>query len=164
MTSTATPVASAGFGGMGGDGAGGFQDLFNDVFGDFLWGTRGRSRDPKKQRGADLRYTLNVTYEEAASGTEKQVNFMRNRPCGTCHGSGSRSGEGSAACAQCAGSGEAHFQQGFFAVSRPCPQCHGEGTIIKKPLRSLQGPKRTVPTPTKLAVSVPARRLILAKD
>jgi molecular chaperone DnaJ len=148
-------ATSGGFGGMGGDTAGGFQDLFNDVFGDFFGGSRGRSRDPKKQRGADLRYTLNITFEEAAGGTEKQVNFMRNRPCGTCHGSGSRSAEGSAACVQCAGSGEVHFQQGFFAVSRPCPQCHGEGTIIKNPCGVCKGQK-TVPTPTKLAVSVPA--------
>jgi molecular chaperone DnaJ len=142
------------FGGMGGEYTGSFQDLFNDVFGDFFGGGR-RPRDPRKQRGADLRYTLNVTFEEAASGCEKQINYMRNRQCTTCHGTGSKSGEAPTACSQCAGSGEIHFQQGFFAVSRPCPQCHGEGTQIKNPCSVCKG-NRLVPTPTKLAVSVPA--------
>jgi molecular chaperone DnaJ len=150
-------MGAGGFGGGGDFGGGGsFQDLFNDVFGDFFGGGgRGRTRDPHKQRGADLRYTLNITYEEAASGCEKQISFMRNRSCGTCKGSGSKSGEGATTCPQCAGAGEVHFQQGFFAVSRPCPQCHGEGTIVKNPCTVCKG-QRVVPTPTKLAVSVPA--------
>ncbi len=140
------------FGGMGD--AGSFQDLFNDVFGDFFGGGRGRSRDPRKQKGADLRYTLTVTYEEAGSGCEKQINFMRNRSCSSCKGTGSKSGEGPSPCVQCAGSGEVHFQQGFFAVSRPCPQCNGEGSVIKNPCSQCKG-QRTIPAPTKLSVSVP---------
>ena len=142
-----------GFGGQGQEFNGSFQDLFNDVFGDFFGGRRGR--DPRKQRGADLRYTLNVTFEEAGSGTEKQVSFMRNRPCGTCKGTGGKAGEVPTTCGQCNGVGEVHFQQGFFAVSRPCPTCNGEGTIIKNPCPVCRGNKM-VPTPTKLAVSVPA--------
>ena len=109
----------------------------------------------RKQRGADLRYTLNISFEEAGSGVEKQINFMRNRNCATCKGTGSKSGEPPAPCIQCSGSGEVHFQQGFFAVSRPCPQCHGEGTTIKNPCQVCRG-QRFVPTPTKLSVSVPA--------
>ncbi len=143
----------AGFGSTAG--AGGFQDLFNDVFGDFFGGQRGRSRDPKRQRGADLRYSLNITFEEAGSGVEKQINFMRNRSCNTCKGTGSKSGEEPGMCNQCGGSGEVRFQQGFFAVSRPCPQCQGEGTVIKNPCSVCRG-ARLVSTPTKLEVSVPA--------
>jgi molecular chaperone DnaJ len=154
--------AGAGYGGFGGfsgrgqEFSGGFQDLFNDVFGDiFGGGRRGSGRDPRKQRGADLRYTLNISFEDAGSGTEKQINFMRNRGCGTCKGTGSKSGEAPIPCVQCSGSGEVHFQQGFFAVSRPCPQCNGEGMTIKNPCQVCRG-QRFVPTPTKLAVSVPA--------
>lgn len=153
--------AASGAGGFGGGGgyeynSGGFQDLFNDVFGDFFGGQRGgRSRDPRKQRGADLRYTLTVSFEDAGVGCEKQISFMRNRSCTTCKGSGSKSGETPTPCVQCGGAGEVRFQQGFFAVSRPCPQCHGEGTVIKNPCNTCRG-ARVVQTPTKLAVSVPA--------
>jgi molecular chaperone DnaJ len=149
-----------GFGGGGGfsgdfAGAGSFQDIFNDVFGDFFGGRSRGGQERRRQRGADLRYTLTVTFEEAAVGTEKQINFMRHRACTTCKGTGSKSGEAPVTCTQCSGSGEVHFQQGFFAVSRPCPQCQGEGTIIKNPCSVCRG-SRLVQTPTKLAVSVPA--------
>lgn len=151
-------ASQAGFGGnpfgAGGEG-GSFQDLFNDVFGDFFGGARGRTRDPQKQRGPDLRYTLNVTFEEAATGCEKQINFMRNRPCTTCKGSGSKSGEGPAVCTQCNGVGEVRFQQGFFAVSRTCPQCQGEGAIIKNPCGTCKG-TRVVSSGARLSVNVPA--------
>lgn len=151
--------AASGAGGFGGagfsEGAGGFQDLFNDVFGDFFGGQRGKSRDPRQQRGADLRYSLNIMFEEAGSGCEKQINFMRNRACATCKGLGSKTGEAPVTCTECHGAGEVRFQQGFFAVARPCPKCDGEGTIIKNPCQTCKGSK-LVPTPTKLEVSVPA--------
>jgi molecular chaperone DnaJ len=145
--------------GSGAENYGSFQDLFNDVFGDFFGaGGRsggGRSRDPRQQKGADLRYTLNITFEEAATGCEKKISFMRNRACTTCKGSGSKSGEAPVTCTECQGAGEVRFQQGFFAVSRPCPKCHGEGTMIKNPCHVCHG-ARTVQTPSKLEVSVPA--------
>lgn len=151
--------AQGGFGGGGFGGAGGqsgFQDIFNDVFGDFFGGTRGgRSRDPGHQRGADLRYTLTVSMEDAAKGCEKQISFMRNRSCKTCKGTGSRTQETPTSCSQCNGTGEVRFQQGFFAVTRTCPQCNGEGVQIKNPCRTCHG-SRLVSTPAKLAVSVPA--------
>jgi molecular chaperone DnaJ len=148
---------AGGFGGSPfGEGAGGFQDLFNDVFGDFFGGQRGsRSRESRQQRGADLRYTLNISFEEAATGSEKQISFMRNRSCTQCKGSGSKSGDAPSTCPECQGAGEVRFQQGFFAVSRPCPKCHGEGSVIKNPCGTCRG-ARVVQTPTKLEVSVPA--------
>lgn len=152
---------AGGFGGGGPFGGGGenygsFQDLFNDVFGDFFGGQRGgRSRETRQPRGADLRYTLNITFEEAATGCEKQISFMRNRPCTACKGAGSKIGESPITCPECQGAGEVRFQQGFFAVSRPCPQCQGEGTIIKNPCITCRGAK-VVQTPSKLEVSVPA--------
>lgn len=145
-----------GFGGFGGDSAH-FQDLFTEVFGDiFGAGPRGgRTRERGKQRGADLRYTLTVSFEEAATGTEKLINFMRNKPCGTCKGTGSKSGTGRQNCPQCHGSGEQRFQQGFFAVSRPCSNCHGSGSIIKDPCGTCHG-EAVVQAAAKLAVNVPA--------
>lgn len=145
-----------GFSGFGGD-ATNFQDLFNDVFGDIFGGSqRGRTRERSgKSRGADLRYTLNVSFEEAAQGCEKTINFMRNKPCGHCKGSGSKSGTGKTSCPQCQGSGEMRFQQGFFAVSRPCSNCHGSGFVIKDPCGTCHG-EGVGQTPSKLAVTVPA--------
>ncbi|MCC6276913.1 MAG: molecular chaperone DnaJ [Oligoflexia bacterium] len=156
-------AGAQGFGGGAGQGFGGFgegasfQDIFNDVFGDFFGGggPRGRGGHDRRQRGADLRYTMSVTFEEAALGCEKQISFMRHRPCQTCKGMGTKNGEAPTACGQCGGSGEVRFQQGFFAVSRPCPQCHGEGSVIKNPCPSCRG-ERAVQAPAKLAVTVPA--------
>jgi molecular chaperone DnaJ len=141
-------------GGFGGGGAGGFQDIFSDVFGEFFGGGRQRSRD-SRQRGSDLRYTLNLNFEEAATGIEKQINFMRQRECTTCKGTGAKDGAQPTPCVQCAGSGEVRFQQGFFAVSRPCDRCHGEGTVIKNPCATCKGHRQTS-TAAKLAVTVPA--------
>jgi molecular chaperone DnaJ len=151
-------AGAQGFGGgspFGGEG-GSFQDIFNDVFGDFFGGGGGRQRSSNsRSRGADLRYTLSITFEEAATGCEKQISFMRNRPCQTCKGNGTKNGEAPITCLQCAGSGEVRFQQGFFAVARPCPQCHGEGTVIKNPCGTCRG-DRVIQAPAKLSVSVPA--------
>ncbi|MBK9293742.1 MAG: molecular chaperone DnaJ [Oligoflexia bacterium] len=144
-----------GFGGFGD--AGSFQDIFNDVFGDFFGASSGarRSRSREKPRGADLRYTLNVSFEEAATGCEKQINFMRNKGCTTCKGTGSKSGTGKVKCSQCNGLGEVRFQQGFFAVSRPCPQCQGSGQIIKDPCGTCKG-QGVTQAASKLSVTVPA--------
>lgn len=150
--------ANFGGGGPGGFGdAGSFQDIFNDVFGDFFNQGRGggRSRERGKPRGSDLRYTLNVSFEDAAAGCEKQINFMRNKTCTTCKGSGSKSGTGRTTCSQCGGMGEVRFQQGFFAVSRPCPACDGQGSVIKDPCGPCRG-NGVVQTASKLSVTVPA--------
>ncbi len=152
-------MGGGGFGGQGfGGDAGGFQDLFNDVFGDIFGGGQrggGGRRERGKPRGADLRYTLNVSFEEAAIGSEKQINFMRNKSCNTCKGSGSKSGSGRTTCTQCHGQGEVRFQQGFFAVSRPCTHCGGSGQIIKDPCNTCHG-EGVVQSASKLSVSVPA--------
>lgn len=152
----AGPGGFGGFSGFSGD-ASSFQDLFNDVFGDIFGGGggRGRSRDGGRSRGADLRYTLSVTYEEAATGCEKQINFMKNKTCGTCKGTGSKSASSRTKCTQCQGRGEIRFQQGFFAVSRPCNACDGSGEVIKDPCGTCRG-EGVVQAASKLAVNVPA--------
>jgi len=154
-----------GFGGFGGGfgagagagGAGSFQDVFTEMFGDFFGG-RGAGRGAggqRKTRGADLRYTLNISFEEAAAGAEKQISFMRQRTCQTCKGTGSKTNETLSPCQQCGGLGEVRFQQGFFAVARPCPVCHGEGTVVKNPCGTCHG-QGVNQQASKLAVSVPA--------
>lgn len=150
--------ASQGFGGgqgFGGFEGGGFQDIFSDVFGEFFGGggRGGRSRGGAR-RGADLRYTLNITFEEAAAGCEKEISFMRNRSCDTCKGTGSKDSK-ITTCSQCNGTGEVRYQQGFFALARTCQQCNGEGSVIKNPCSACKGQK-TTSSPAKLSVSIPA--------
>lgn len=129
-----------------------FQDLFGDLFGDVF--STGQN-DPKNQKGSHLRYTINIDLEEAATGTEKKISFMRLRACTTCRGSGTRAGEPAPPCPSCHGQGVVRVNQGFFATSQPCPTCKGFGSIIKNPCTQCRG-DRFVPTPAKLAVTIPA--------
>jgi molecular chaperone DnaJ len=129
-----------------------FQDLFSDVFGDIF--STGRE-EPRQTRGSHLRYTVQIELEEAATGTEKTISFMRSRPCTACNGTGSRGGDPSPPCPACAGQGTVRVNQGFFATSQVCPQCKGAGTIIRNPCTKCRG-ERVTPQPAKLAVAIPA--------
>lgn len=115
----------------------GFEDLFGDIFGEFL-GT-GTTRRRTRTRGEDLRYNLEISFEEAAFGTEKKIKVPRQSLCGTCHGTKSRPGSAPGTCPICRGRGQISFQQGFFSVSRTCSQCRGEGTIISDPCGACNG-------------------------
>jgi len=129
----------------------GFEDIFGGIFGDFFGG--GRRGGP--ERGSDLRYDLEITFEESAKGVETTIKVPRLESCESCHGSGSAPGSTPAACPQCQGRGEQRFQQGFFTVARTCGRCHGKGRIITKPCLTCKGNGR-VQQERKLTVKIPA--------
>jgi len=129
---------------------GGLGDIFG--FGDLLGGGRRRGGP---QRGADLRYDLEITFEEAARGAETAVQIPRQENCETCHGSGAAPGSSPTVCQQCRGQGQVRFQQGFFTVARTCPQCRGAGKVITKPCQACRGAGR-VAHERKITVKIPA--------
>jgi molecular chaperone DnaJ len=129
---------------------GGLGDIFG--FGDLFGGGRRRGGP---QRGADLRYDLEITFEEAARGAETAVQIPRQENCETCHGSGAAPGSSPTVCQQCRGQGQVRFQQGFFTVARTCPQCRGAGKVITKPCQACRGAGR-VAHDRKITVKIPA--------
>lgn len=146
------PQGPGGFGGF--DFTQGFEEVFSDIFGDFFGTGRGRSRS-RSRRGDDLRYDLEVEFEEAARGTEKVVKFQRLTTCEACNGSRARGGsEGARTCPNCRGTGQVRTQQGFFSISTTCGQCRGEGMIIADPCPKCQGQGR-VRKPVSLSVKIP---------
>lgn len=140
--------AAGGFGFSGDN----FSDIFSDVFGDIFGGGRRRSQ---AQRGADLRYNLELTLEEAVAGTEAKIRVPTWITCSECGGSGARKGSGPVTCSTCQGHGAIRMQQGFFSVQQTCPACRGTGKQIKDPCRSCQGHGRIQDTKT-LSVKIPA--------
>jgi len=134
------PQGQGPFGGF--DFSQGFEEVFSDIFGDFFGTGRGRARS-RSRRGDDLRYDLEVEFEEAARGAEKVVRFQRLTLCESCNGSRARGGSpGARQCPNCRGSGQVRTQQGFFSISTTCSQCRGEGTIISDPCPKCQGQGR----------------------
>jgi molecular chaperone DnaJ len=115
-------------------------DFFGFGFGDMFGGGRRRSA---RQPGADLRYELHLTLEEAAFGLERTLEIPRLEMCESCTGSGSRDGAAPGTCSACGGRGQVRFSQGFFTVARTCPQCRGEGTVISDPCSECHGQGRT---------------------
>ncbi|HYB91667.1 MAG TPA: molecular chaperone DnaJ [Candidatus Binataceae bacterium] len=134
------PQGAGPFGGF--DFTQGFEEVFSDIFGDFFGTGRGRTRS-RTRRGDDLRYDLEVEFDEAARGAEKVVRFQRLTQCDECHGTRARTG-GSAArqCPNCRGTGQVRTQQGFFSISTTCGQCRGEGMVISDPCPKCQGQGR----------------------
>lgn len=118
--------AGAGFGGAG------FADAFGDIFGDIFGGGRGGQRS-NVYRGADLRYNMEISLEDAAKGTETKIRIPVMAQCETCHGSGARPGTSPITCTTCGGHGQVRMQQGFFSVQQTCPKCHGTGKMVKDP-------------------------------
>src|SRR6266851_2954531 len=132
----------------------GFEEVFSDIFGDFFGTGRGRSRS-RSRRGDDLRYDLEIEFEEAARGTDKVVKFERLTTCETCKGTRARGGvEGARTCPNCRGTGQVRTQQGFFSISTTCSQCRGEGMIIADPCPKCQGQGR-VRKAVSLSVKIP---------
>ncbi|CAL1240140.1 molecular chaperone DnaJ [Candidatus Methylocalor cossyra] len=133
-----------------------FSDIFSDVFGDIFGSTPGGSRRRgRAQRGADLRYNLEITLEEAVAGTETKIRVPTLVTCEECGGTGARRGTAPITCPTCQGHGAIRLQQGFFAVQQTCPTCHGSGRQIKDPCRACQGQGRVQETKT-LSVKIPA--------
>lgn len=147
--------ASGGFGGPGGFGTGGgFSDIFGDVFGDIFSGAaRGGGR--RVHRGADLRYDLSLTLEEAVAGKETKIRIPTLVECQFCGGSGAKPGTSAKTCPTCSGAGQVRMQQGFFSIQQTCPQCRGQGTIIEDYCTHCRGKGRIQEQKT-LSVKVPA--------
>jgi molecular chaperone DnaJ len=147
--------ASAGRGGGFGGGfgsAGGFSDIFEDIFGDIMGG--GRQRGPNN-RGADLRYNMEIELEEAFAGKTAQVRVPSSITCDTCDGSGAKPGTKPVTCTMCNGAGKVRASQGFFSVERACPRCGGRGQEIKDPCTKCSGAGR-VEQERVLSVNIPA--------
>jgi molecular chaperone DnaJ len=142
--------------GSGGFGGGaGFGDAFSDIFSDFFGGRAGGGGQSRAERGADLRYNLELTLEEAVEGTELEIEVPTWVQCKKCEGSGAKKGTKPEACQMCHGAGQIHMQQGFFAIQQTCPQCHGAGEVIKDPCPDCHGQGR-VREKKKLSVKIPA--------
>lgn len=146
----------SGSSGMGGfDFGAGFSDIFDEMFGEILGGGRRQQRSGGAQRGADLRYDLDITLEEAFSGTTKKITIPNAVTCDECKGSGASSGTSPVECPLCKGHGRVRAQQGFFTVEHTCPTCQGNGRIIQNPCKKCSGQGRVHLQKT-LAVEVPA--------
>jgi molecular chaperone DnaJ len=144
---------SAGMG-AGAAGFGGFADAFGDIFGDIFGGGGGRSRS-NVYRGADLRYNLEVSLEEAARGSETRIRIPTMEECETCHGSGAKPGTEPVSCPTCHGHGQVRMTQGFFSIAQTCPKCHGSGKVVQNPCGSCSGQGRIKRQKT-LSVKIPA--------
>ncbi len=134
----------------------GFEDILGglgDIFGfaDLFGGGRRRGGP---QRGADLRYDLEISFEEAAHGTETTIQIPRSETCETCNGSGAAAGSSPTVCSLCHGQGQVRRQQGFFAIAATCPQCRGTGRTISKPCQTCRGAGR-VTRERKITVKIP---------
>ena len=140
-------------GGFSGDFGAGFADIFEEMFGEFMGG-RGRGPQTGRGRGADLRYNLEITLEEAFHGKKATVNVPSGVPCEACNGTGSAGGAAPSTCSTCHGHGRVRAQSGFFTVERTCPACQGTGQVIREPCRTCAGSGR-VQKDKQLNVTIP---------
>jgi molecular chaperone DnaJ len=131
----------------------GFEDIFGGLGDIFGFGGGGRRAGP--QRGADLRYDLEIKFEQAAKGVETSIQIPRHETCESCKGNGAAPGTSPTQCPQCRGTGQLRYQQGFFTVARTCGQCRGAGKVIAKPCPACRG-EGTVEQTRKLTVKIPA--------
>ena len=128
-----TAGAGAGAGGFG-DFGGSFADVFGDMFADIFGGSRGGPR-----RGADLRFLLELTLEQAAFGTTETIRIPKAEECETCHGHGTANAKPAPKCPTCNGNGQVRVQQGFFVLQQTCPHCRGRGTTVTDPCKTCRG-------------------------
>ena len=151
------PQAGMGGGGFGGfGGGGGFSDAFGGIF-DEIFGGNARSGGGRSNvyRGADLRYNIEVTLEQAAFGTETKIRIPTMEVCEPCKGTGAKAGTQPKTCPTCQGSGQVRLQQGFFSIQQTCPKCHGTGKFVADPCNSCHGAGRIKQHKT-LAVKIPS--------
>jgi len=141
-------------GGQGGFGGGNFSDIFGDVFGDIFGGGGGGRGRGGPQRGSDLRYTLDISLEDAVRGTTVEIRVPSLSTCEKCDGSGAKPGSSPTTCGTCGGAGQVRMQQGFFQVQQTCPSCRGRGKTISDPCGACRGQGRVEKTRT-LSVKVP---------
>jgi len=155
----------AGVEGMGGGQQGyssAFRD-FEDIFGDFSGifdsffggGRRSSQSSGGVRQGANLRYDIEIPFEDAVFGTKVEIQYSHNETCAACHGTGAQGGSGKKVCPTCAGSGQVRRSQGFFSIASPCPTCGGEGFIIEHPCRECGG-TGTQKKRQKIMVTIPA--------
>ena len=158
---------SRGFGGARG-GGGGFHDPFEifrevfsggagggSIFDDLFGGGQGRSDPSGPQRGSDLRYDMEITFEEAVRGAEKEISLTKLETCDVCHGSGAESGSSRKTCPTCHGRGQVVTARGIFSIAQTCPRCKGAGKIVEKPCRSCSGEGRREKN-SKVRLRIPA--------
>jgi molecular chaperone DnaJ len=146
-----------GGGGGGGGGAqdfGGFSDIFESVFGEFMGGAQRGGGRSAARRGADLRYDMEVSLDEAFHGKATEITVDVSALCDTCDGSGAKAGTRAKTCQHCGGHGKVRAQQGFFVVERACPVCNGAGEVIADPCPDCRGEGRIDKTKT-LSINVP---------
>lgn len=144
--------------GSGFSGFGGFEDIFSsfgDIFEDFFGFGGGRRSRSRVQRGADLRYDMQLSFMEAAFGTEKEIDVEKAETCDTCQGSGAEAGTGVETCPQCGGSGQIGRSQGFFTVRTTCGHCRGQGQVISNPCKQCRGQGKVLAR-KKVSVRIPA--------
>ena len=150
-------------GGFSRSGAGGFHDpfdVFREVFGggsifEDLFGGGGRGDPSQPQRGDDLRYDMELTFEEAARGCEKEISVNKLERCEKCHGSGAEDGAKSRTCATCGGRGQVISARGIFSIAQTCPHCQGAGKVIDRPCSLCRGQGRQEKS-TKIKLKIPA--------
>ncbi len=131
-------------------------DTFSDIFGDFFGFSSSRSRrGPRPRSGADLRYNLTISFEEAIKGTEVELQIPKKEQCAECNGSGVEPGHSPETCKHCGGRGQVFQSQGFFRISTPCPICRGEGKIIRNPCKKCRGQGQVTETKN-VKVNIPA--------
>ena len=130
-------------------GGGGGGSIFEDLFG-------GQQREPGGgQRGADLRYDMEITFMEAAQGTEKEITVTKLDQCEVCHGSGAEKGSSVKPCATCGGRGQVLMSRGIFSIAQTCPRCEGAGKVVEKPCKNCRGSGRAE-RQTKIKIKIPA--------
>jgi molecular chaperone DnaJ len=141
--------------GFGPDFASSMSDIFDDLFGEFMGGRRGRGQRSGRERGADLRYNMEISLPEAYAGKTAQIRVPTSVTCEACTGTGAKTGTQPSSCPTCGGAGKVRASQGFFTIERTCPSCQGRGEIINDPCTSCTGTGRVVKERT-LSVNIPA--------
>ncbi len=148
-----------GQGGFGPDFSSSMSDIFDDLFGEFMGGRRGGGQQGRartgRERGADLRYNLEINLAEAFTGKTAQIRVPASVSCETCEGSGAKAGTKAKTCGTCGGMGKVRASQGFFTIERPCPTCQGRGETIDDPCTACSGSGRISKERT-LSVNIPA--------